>query len=45
MLLGTRVRVKRTYFTVYVDSIRDIPNIIAFYHNNMKGMKSLEYRI
>jgi hypothetical protein len=45
LLLGARVRVKNTYCTVYVDSARDIPTIIAFFHNTMKGMKSLEYRI
>lgn len=45
LLLGARVRVKNTYCTVYVDAARDIPSIIAFYHNTMKGMKSLEYRI
>ena len=45
LLLGARVRVKNTYCTVYVDTARDIPAIVAFYHNTMKGMKSLEYRI
>lgn len=49
LLLGIRVepqlRVKRTYFTAYADSAKDIANIISFFHNTMKGMKSLEYRI
>ena len=45
LLLGSRVRVKKTYSTVYVDTARDIPSIVDFYHNTMKGMKSLEYRI
>lgn len=44
-ILGAKVLIKKTYYTVYVDSLRDIPNIIAYYHNTMKGMKSLEYRI
>jgi virulence-associated protein VapD len=44
-LLGIKVRIKKTYFTVYADSLRDISNIIPFYHNTMKGMKALEYRI
>lgn len=44
-LLGVKVKTKKTYNTVYVDSLRSIPNIIAFYHNTMIGMKSLEYRI
>jgi len=45
LLLGVKVRVKKTDFTVYADSLRDISNIITFYHNTMKGIKSLEYRI
>lgn len=44
-LLGIKVRIKKTDFTAYADSLRDIPNIIHFYHHTMKGMKSLEYRI
>lgn len=44
-LLGIRVKTKKPYFTVYTDSIRDLPTIISFYANTMKGMKSLEYRI
>lgn len=44
-LLGVKVKTKKTYNTVYVDSLRSIPNIIAYYHNTMKGMKSLKYRI
>lgn len=45
LLLGVKVKDKRTYSTVYVDSIRDIPKITAYFHNTMKGMKALEYRI
>lgn len=45
MLLGIRVRVKKTYFTAYADSNKDIANVIAFYKDTMKGMKALEYRI
>lgn len=44
-LLGIKVRVKRTHFTAYADNAKDISHIIAYYHNTMKGMKSLEYRI
>ena len=44
-LLGIKVRIKKTYFTAYADSLRDIPNIIHFFNNTMKGMKALEYRI
>jgi Cytochrome C and Quinol oxidase polypeptide I/LAGLIDADG endonuclease len=45
LLLGVKVLTKKTYYTVYADSLRDIPNIITYFHNTMKGMKSLEYRI
>lgn len=44
-LLGAKVLIKKTHFTVYASSLRDIPNIIAYFHNTMRGMKSLEYRI
>nr|YP_009517217.1 LAGLIDADG homing endonuclease [Myochromella boudieri]AYE93141.1 LAGLIDADG homing endonuclease [Myochromella boudieri] len=44
-LLKIKVKTKGTYFTVYADTLRDIPDIIAFYNNTFKGMKSLEYRI
>lgn len=42
-LLAVKVLIKKTHYTVY--ALRDIPNIIAYYHNTMRGMKSLEYRI
>lgn len=45
LVLGIKVKTKKTYNTAYSDSLREIPYIIAFYHNTMKGMKSLEYRI
>lgn len=45
LILNIRVRSKRTYFTAYTDNIKEINHIILFYHNTMKGMKSLEYRI
>lgn len=44
-LLSAKVLVKKTYYTVSASSLQDIPNIIAYFHNTMKGMKSLEYRI
>lgn len=44
-LLNVKVKTKKTYFTVYADTIKEISNIIIFYHNTMKGIKSLEYRI
>jgi hypothetical protein len=45
LILGVTVREKKTYFTLYVDSIRMIPSIIKFFDKTMKGMKSIEYRI
>jgi hypothetical protein len=36
---------KKTYTTVKADSVASVPNIINFFFNTMKGMKSLEYRI
>lgn len=45
LLLGLRVNVKPTYITAVTDRVRDIPNLISYFHNTMKGMKALEYRI
>ena len=44
-LLGIKVIKKNTYFTVATTNSKHISNIILYYHNTMKGMKSLEYRI
>lgn len=44
-ILEVKVTKKLTYFTVGTTRIQDISNLIDFYHNTMKGMKSLEYRI
>ncbi len=44
-LLGIKVIKKKTYFTVGTTNAKHISNIILYYHNTMKGMKSLEYRI
>ncbi len=44
-LLGVKVRIKRTHFTVYADNKPSILNIVTYFHNTMKGIKSLEYRI
>jgi virulence-associated protein VapD len=46
LILGIKeVRIKKTYFTAYADSLQDVQKIISFFLNTMKGMKSLEYRI
>lgn len=44
-LLGIKVTKKKTYFTVGTTSAKRISNIIFYFHNTMKGMKALEYRI
>ena len=44
-LLGIKVIEKKSYFTVGTTNAKHISNIILYYHNTMKGMKSLEYRI
>jgi hypothetical protein len=44
-LLGIKVTKKKTYLTVGTTNAKHISNIILYFHNTMKGMKSLEYRI
>ena len=44
-LLGIKVIRKKTYFTVVTTNAKHISNIILYFHNTMKAMKSLEYRI
>jgi len=44
-ILGISVSNKKTYNTVSTSNSRAISNIIDYYKNTMKGMKSLEYRI
>ena len=44
-ILGIRVSNKNTYNTVVTTNSRAISNIIKYYANTMKGMKSIEYRI
>ena len=44
-ILDIKVIIKRTYFTVGTSRIQEIPTIITYFHNTMKGMKSIEYRI
>lgn len=44
-ILGIKVTVKPTYNTVATTATFPISNIIPYFHNTMKGMKSLEYRI
>jgi hypothetical protein len=44
-ILGIKVSTKNTYNTLVTTNSRAISNIIEYYNNTMKGMKSLEYRI
>ena len=44
-ILDIKVTPKQTYNTIVTTNSRSISNIINYYHNTMKGMKSLEYRI
>ena len=45
LILGLKVTHKKTYMTVVTTNLKAIKNIIEYYNNTMKGMKSLEYRI
>ena len=45
LILGISVTTKKTYFTVGTTNSKSISNIISYYTNTMKGMKSLEFRI
>jgi hypothetical protein len=44
-ILGIKSIAKKTYFTAKATNVREISSIIEYYHNTMKGMKSLEYRL
>nr|YP_009649314.1 LAGLIDADG type 1 homing endonuclease [Rhizopogon vinicolor]QDA23228.1 LAGLIDADG type 1 homing endonuclease [Rhizopogon vinicolor] len=44
--ISTKVQFKNAgYFTIVTTNSRAIENIIQYYNNTMKGMKSVEYRI
>lgn len=44
-ILGIKTISKKTYHTVVTTNSRSIQNIIEYYHNTMKGMKSFEFRV
>ncbi len=44
-LLDLTVVKKNTLYTVVTTNANLIANIILYFHNTMKGMKALEYRI
>lgn len=45
LVLNITVVTKKTYTTAKADSAASIPNLITYFANTMKGIKSLEYRI
>jgi len=44
-ILGIKTYSKNTYHTVVTTNSRSVENIINYYNNTMKGMKSLEFRV
>jgi hypothetical protein len=44
-ILGINVTKKKKYNTIVTTNSRAIYNIINYFKNTMKGMKSLEYKI
>jgi len=44
-ILGIKTTSKKTYNTVVTTNSRSIENIIKYYNNTMKGMKSFEFRV
>lgn len=45
LILGVNVSKKKLHYTVVTTNSRAISNIIDYYNNTMKGMKSVEFRI
>lgn len=45
LILGINFAKKNTYYTVVTTNSRAIENIISYFQNCMKGMKSVEFRI
>lgn len=44
-ILGIKTIFKKTYHTVVTTNSRSIENIIKYYRNTMKGMKSFEFKV
>lgn len=44
-ILGIKTSTKKTHYTIVTTNSRSIENIIKYYHNTMKGMKSFEFRV
>ena len=45
LILGINIMKKRTYYVAITTNSRAIENIISYYHNCIKGMKAVEFRI
>ena len=45
IILEIKVIHKKTYNTVIATSQKDLINVVHYFFNTIKGMKSLEYRI
>lgn len=43
--IKTKTKIKKTHFTVVTTNSRAIENIIKYFSNTMKGMKSFEFRV
>ena len=44
-ILGIKTTSKKTYHTVVTTNSRSIENIIKYYNNTLKGMKSFEFKV
>lgn len=44
-ILGIKTRSKKTHYTIVTTNSRSIENIINYYHNTLKGIKSFEFRV
>jgi len=44
-ILGIKTSSKKTHYTVVTTNSRSIENIIKYFNNTMKGMKSFEFRV
>lgn len=44
-ILGIKTNSKETYHTVVTTNSRSVENIIKYYNNTMKGMKSFEFKV
>lgn len=43
--ISTKIQYKSNYYSLDTTNSRAVENIISYFHNTMKGMKSFEYRV